>query len=422
MTPIRRRGCARALGAGALVLVLSGCWPTPGQGPNRDAYNRSETALTAANVASLTEAWSAPLDGPRFQPRNTPGGQLVTGAGGVYASDATAAYRFDPTTGARDWTFPVPDFPEGQIVEMGQVLISRQYALVGYGSVGDWNGTGASWGTRVLNPATGQPGIGVTIPGGMPVAQRGDDLLLAANQCVEGSFCTATWSLVDIDTGATSRGTIGINIDSYAAPTLGSQRIYTTTFSVEPVTTSRVQAHPLEGNPASPLWTTDLGQFARAQSPVLSADQSTIYVGTHGAPEGHTVFALDAATGAIEWSTDVGGQVTDAVALAEGVLYVPTTTGLVAMSDTGSILWRGAASGSLGVQPAVAGGVVYTGAADGTVRAYDADGCGAATCDDLWSDATGDPIVAAPIVSGGRLYALSGTDNTAGRLVAYALP
>jgi outer membrane protein assembly factor BamB len=422
MTSNRRRVLARALGAGALVVGLTGCWPTPGQGPNRDAYNRSETALTATNVGSLAEAWSAPLDGPRFQPRNTPGGELITGAGGVFVSDVGAAYRFDPATGERDWQFALPTFPEGQIAEMGQVLISRDYALVGYGSVGDWNGTGASWGTRPLNPATGQPGIGITIPGGMPVAQRGDDLLLAANQCVEGSFCTATWSLVDINTGATSRGTIGINIDSYAAPTLGSQRIYTTTFAVEPVTTSRVQAHPLEGNPASPLWTTDLGQFARAQSPVLSPDQSTIYVGTHGSPEGHTVFALDAATGAIEWSTDVVDQVTAAPALADGVLYVPTTGGLVALDDDGTVLWRGQPADNVSGQPAVAGGVVYTGAADGNARAFATGGCGAATCDDLWSATTGEPIVAAPVVSGAQLYVLSATDLDAGRLIAFALP
>jgi hypothetical protein len=313
---------------------------------------------------------------------------------------------------------------------MGQVLMSDAYALAGYGSVGDWDGAGAGWGARVLDPVTGLPALGgVTIPGGMPVAQRDDDLLLVANQCTEGVACSATYSLIDVDTGQGSRGTIGPNLHRYAAPTLGSERIYSTTFTLVPTPSALVQAHPRQGNPASPVWVTDLHQFAGAVSPVLSADEATLYVGTGGTgsdAEDHTLFALDAATGAVEWSTDVGHPVTAAPALAGGILYVPTTSGLVVVDDHGTIRWRAQPGARITGQPAVAGGVVYTGAADGTVSAFAAAGCGAstssATCDDLWSAATGDPVVAAPIVTGAHLYAVSATNNRSGHVVAYALP
>jgi outer membrane protein assembly factor BamB len=66
----------------------------------------------------------------------------------------------------------------------------------------------------------------------------------------------------------------------------------------------------------------------------------------------------------------------------------------------------------------VAGGVVFAGADDGTVRAFDAAGCGAPSCAPLWSDATGSATTGAPAVNQGRLYV--GTAD--GRVVAYGLP
>lgn len=405
----------------ALALGMTGCWPAPGQGPNRNAHNTQETTLTAANVAELTEIWAAPLDGPVYEPVNNPSGELVTGHGGVYVNDRTAAYRFDAATGDRDWTFELPEHPEEQMPEMGQVLVVEDDVLVGYGSVGDWWGEGSSWGARVVDPETGAEDF--TVPGGQPMARRGDDVLLAGNQCTEGVACTATYSLVDRNTGFGSYGTIGPNLDSYAPPTLGSDAVYSTNITLQPTPSSQVQAHPLTGNPAGPLWVTNLGQMASAMAPVLSDDESTLYVGTAGAGpgQGHTLFALDADTGAILWSVDVGAQVTAAPALADHVLYVPTATGLVAVDDAGTVLWRGQAGTWISGQPAVAAGVVYTGATDGVVRAFDADGCGSATCGTVWSAATDDPVISAPIVSDAQLYVVSATDNDAGHVVAFGL-
>jgi outer membrane protein assembly factor BamB len=410
----------RVIGAVVLAVGVAGCWPAPGQNPNRDAFNPFESALTSINVASLAEVWSAPLDGPVFEPANNPSGEIVTGHGGVFVNDARAAYRFDPATGHRDWKLGLPTFPPGQSGQMGQALVVGDDLLVGYGSAGDSSGAGASWGSRVVDPATGSERL--VVPGGMPVAHRDDDVLLVANQCIESFACTASYSLVDVNTGLGSRGTIGVNINRYPPPTLGSERIYSIDIKVTPnPPSSRVQAHPLTGNPASPIWVTDLAQPAQATAPVLSPDESTIYVGTAGSAVGHTLFALDAASGAIRWSTDVVHPVTAAPALAGGVLYVPTSSGLVAVDTSGTVLWTAASGKSITDQPAIAGGVVYVGTDDGTVAAFDVDGCGAVTCAPLWSDETGAKITSAPVVSGGRLYVVSGVSFSTGRLIAYGL-
>ena len=73
------------------------------------------------------------------------------------------------------------------------------------------------------------------------------------------------------------------------------------------------------------------------------------------------------------------------------------------MSASGSVRWSGDTGSAIRRQPAVAGGVVFTGSADGTVAAFDAGPCGAATCPRRWSDAAGSEITGAPAVSAGRL-------------------
>src|SRR5512132_1958713 len=48
----------RVVGCVALVVALAGCWPQPGQGPDRAAYNPHETTLTPASVGGMRRLWS----------------------------------------------------------------------------------------------------------------------------------------------------------------------------------------------------------------------------------------------------------------------------------------------------------------------------------------------------------------------------
>ena len=49
----------RVLRAGLAVamVVLSGCWLAPNQGPDRSGHNSVERSLTSATVATLSERW-----------------------------------------------------------------------------------------------------------------------------------------------------------------------------------------------------------------------------------------------------------------------------------------------------------------------------------------------------------------------------
>jgi outer membrane protein assembly factor BamB len=79
-------------------------------------------------------------------------------------------------------------------------------------------------------------------------------------------------------------------------------------------------------------------------------------------------------------------------------------------------LWSAAVPGLN--TPAVYGGFVYVGGSDGVLRAFDADGCGAATCAPVWTGATGGAIVTSAAVDGravvigsddGKIHAFSAT-------------
>jgi outer membrane protein assembly factor BamB len=70
-------------------------------------------------------------------------------------------------------------------------------------------------------------------------------------------------------------------------------------------------------------------------------------------------------------------------------------------------------------QPVVAGRVVYAGTKSGHVVAFAERGCSSRTCAPLWDqDVGGGAIVAGPIVVGGQV--LVGTAD--GQIVAYGLP
>ncbi|MEO3826555.1 serine/threonine-protein kinase [Actinomadura sp. B10D3] len=78
----------------------------------------------------------------------------------------------------------------------------------------------------------------------------------------------------------------------------------------------------------------------------------------------HHVHALDAATGAVRWSRDVGGQVTGGVTVADGLTFAGDASGRLHVLDaaTGRPRWRFDTDGPLRAAPSAAAGTVYAAA------------------------------------------------------------
>lgn len=137
-----------------------------------------------------------------------------------------------------------------------------------------------------------------------------------------------------------------------------------------------------------------------------------VYVGS----DVGTVFALDAASGSLEWAQPTQDAVRSAPAVSEGRVFVGSLDGNVYALDasTGDEEWRFDTGQGVVGSPAVADGTVYVGSRSGTVHAIDTspgwtEGSHLED-DDRWQFDTGQlPITGSVATDGETVYA--GSEN-----------
>ena len=401
------RRWVRGVAAAVAAVALAGCWPAPGQGPDGTGFNPFETRLTIDNVSTLATEWEVAAGASNLVAAD---GVLMAGVGGGLTA-------YDIATGAPVWTKPPP----------GHRYASYRPAVL-HGGAAYVPLTLVGTDTHVYDLQTGQslPDDGVF--GGV-VAFRGDDVLLEDAR-PDPSFTVGIWNFLVLDEAGSQWGGVTHIQPPFANEvvntTLGIDRVYSSGYGLMSTTpgdgTSGVGVRafgpelpatcgPVD-NPvyACPHWVTPI-DGALTTPVVIGPGGATLYVAT----DAGTVYAIDAATGAVRWSAVLGAPIIARPALAEGSLYVPLSTGDVQVlptdgcgSPTCSPVWTAATSGIVKSQPAVAGGVVYVGTDTGSVLAFAAAGCGAVTCPPVWTFAMGSPVTTAPIVTGGRLIVGAG--------------
>lgn len=400
------------IASAALVAVaslgLSACWPQAGQNPDRTAHNPFERRLTTETVAGLTRAW-------HIEGAGTP----VSVAGDVLVTAGSDLHRVDAATGAIEWTWTSP--PEegiGATTQLAPVVAERK-VLATYSQY--VAGGGYDYAGQALDPATGTPVAGWDR--GL-TAMRWPLVARQTTTCPEGACVPSQFEVIDAAAGET--------VQSGWLPltdmTMGRDGLYGGSVTFDGAFAPTVAALPYE-TPSTPLcgppgyqlfpcpsWSTPVGG---APTPVvIGPDESVVYAGT----DAGAVVALDAAGGTLLWSTPVGGAVPETPALADGVLYVGTTAETVVAVDaaSGQILWSAdAGTGAVLTQPAVGGtgatAVVYAGTMAGDVTALAAAGCGAPTCNPLWTASVGSPVSTGPVVTNGTLLVGTTTELVAFR-------
>lgn len=419
----------RGLGAAALALALGGCWPMPGQNPDRTGSNPFETAITPETVAGLTLQWQAEVGSTSEDV--TP----VVSSAGVHIGGDCALTTLDPTTGATRWTVPmtdpglycattqpvVVDTPEGSRIVSGAITwtspkgpdtaawlfdaAGRRLTPIGFGVAQTVRGTEVVFvhgSTRESNPATT-----VVIDEAGPTPRRLRSLVVdldgTPGVTVAGGMVFEAGS-GPMTTEPGGDGSRGQAVRAYSA--------------TDPSPGCHVNWLPdlgLVRDVECPLWLTPTD--GQPSAPVIGAGGATLYVGT----DAGTLYALDADTGDVRWTASLGSAASTP-ALAGGRLYVQTADGALYALPAGGCgaptcapTWEAPAGGGT-TQPAVAGGVVVTTSSEGLVQAFDAAGCGAPTCPSLWEADSGIGGLSAPAVSGGQVYAAG-----EGTLVAYGL-
>jgi outer membrane protein assembly factor BamB len=103
-----------------------------------------------------------------------------------------------------------------------------------------------------------------------------------------------------------------------------------------------------------------------ASSPAVA--EGVLYVGSGD----DSIYALNAATGALIWHFKTNGDVASSPAIADNILYVGSYDGnLYALNaTTGSYLWSYTTSDMVVSSPAVANGIVYVGSYDHVIYAF----------------------------------------------------
>lgn len=378
-----------------MSLVAAGCWPQPGAGPGNQNHNGLESTLTASNVGTLTEIWTAEGVLDSVHGDHVLGGtdvmQGIPPAGSAYVTS------LDADTGALNWRHDLKEY-------LG--LYSAAKVTAPPVVVGDQVWTGwyeiyreVTWYCKVgmakLDLATGERTF--TWPD-RPHAfvPYGEQVAAAFEPCSGTSAPLAVLdpaqplSVVWQGTGA-----------SVSRPVLVGERLLTDG-------TTTLQAYAAQGCGASecaPEWTADLGITIEAVAAGQGDQALVLGRASGGATE---VIAVDTTDGSIAWRAVPGGSV-GRLAVAGSTVYVAADDALQAYPAAGcgapdcQPTWEAGLPTTVSANLAVAGGLVYAGTTDGTVGAYDAGGCGAASCAAVVQVA----VATSPsdlVVSGGRLF------------------
>jgi outer membrane protein assembly factor BamB len=413
-----------------VALALTGCWRVPGGNADRTAHNPFESSFTPASVGDLEPAWVADL-GPGAA------GAVMIDSGGVFVRVGSEVSRLQLADGTEAWTWSLPpDVPD--FTSVGEPLVVGGRVLIGYGL----GNLGGHWFGTAVDPATGATAPGPVASGLLQTA-RGSIAVGMTASFGSGTPVLVSYSMADVS-GATEVGGGPLAIEqlgggSIGEMTIGTQGVFHAGNGLLPAPGGGVtqgggvRRFPLDaqtgcGPPsaavfACPTWATPLTTV----SGIVIGPGEVLYVGRAGG----AVVALDGATGAVLWETSVGANVSATPALAGGVLYVPTADGdLVAVDAAGcgaatcEPLWSAAIDGTaINEQPAVSGdgedAVVFVGTSGGTVAAVAAAGCGYDTCGaPLWQASVGAAVTGAPAVSAGAVV----VGTSSGEVAAFRLP
>lgn len=396
------RRTRRVLGLVVLALSLTGCWPMPGQNPDRTNYNELETTLTPATVGDLGQKWTWAIPAPPEFPFAVH--SLVVSQSGVHLTGASCTLvTLDPATGQQKWLVDTVasrfcyGIAPSSGAEIGSPWVVGDVVHVGSTM---WAGEEFDW---ICGSATDgydvRTGSRQTSSGGAVAALRDD--FLVGSRCENNVDGLRTYTPTFATIGQPASPVPGVSGQwSDGAVAVGADAVFVIGNWHQTIT-----AYSRADWSVRWTWTAPGGPV---ELPVLAGGR--LYVAANDA----NLYSISAADGSVA-AIPVGSPLTGPPALAQGVFYVPTQAGLKALDGAGTVLWTAPQRPS--GQPAVAGDVVYTRGSDSLLRAYDANGCGAATCPALWT--SGVTVGDAPVISNGQVYAVTADGRG---VTAFGLP
>jgi outer membrane protein assembly factor BamB len=416
---------AAAIALAAVVLV-AGCSSSTPPAPRTDAgpgwpMYRGDLArdghpagavLTADQATRLNLVWTGHLDGA------VDGTPVVVGNTVIAASEKGSIAAFDLGSGATVWSRSGLGAFSGSPAVAGGVVVAATLTGHAYAfdlrdgrSMWDWRATGnkpAIWSSPAIYGGLVLLGIGSQYAD-QPLEAGGVAALDLATGAQVWRFCIESgcvpgggvWSSVAVD--ASGRAFVGTGnpddgVYSFAAAT--GEKLWAASLHADSGQDIDVGATPivasvggrevvavgsdgglfamLDAATKDVIWSRFLVAGSAVHGLIASPayDGAAFYVPSASPPTG--MFALDSATGAIQWER-VTDPVYSAPALGKGVLVFgtgdvfgdPHRGGLIALSTTdGAVLWRFDTRQSVFSAPALAGTTVVVGDSGGSVLAF----------------------------------------------------
>jgi outer membrane protein assembly factor BamB len=353
--------------AAQAAFTVTTAWTEEGYGAAHLGWNPYENTLSAANVATLGEMWSAPTNTLGSAPAVVNGKVYVTANSNIQAlSSATGAVLWSALPGTQIYGSPAVT---GGLVYTASESSPTFYALLAT--------TGKTKWTQTLG--------GVTLSS--PIAAGGNVYIASSDSylyALEASTGAIEWKTA---IGTTAEGVpavvdgvvyVGSGTTIYAlnALTGAVNWSYTTGGTVEgsPAVSGGVlyqgsddgyvYALRTKSSPGSLLWKYSTGNDVY-QTPAVSA--GIVYVGSQNS----NFYALDAHTGAVHWSLSTGGILGNAI-IANQIVYVTARDGtLYALNAiSGAVLATTNVGYSFLGNPVVSDGVLYLNAFNDNTYAF----------------------------------------------------
>jgi outer membrane protein assembly factor BamB len=342
-------------------------WRQAAFDPAHTAFNRVETILSPANVGNLTQAWAVPVGTQTLfaSPVVSGGKVFIGGSVGLEGH----MYAFDEASGATLWVGPAQEsfFVDSAAVGHRLVFANSIFStLLAYDAE-----TGAIAWTSNLTDVRASP----TLSNGTLYVASFDGTLTA----LDAQTGTPLWS---------AQGGCCV-FDQ--APAVDGDRV----FQIR--TDHTLTAY--NARTGRQLWST----------PAFSVGTLAASGGVLFFTEFPNVVAMDEATGTQLWASAVLTFAPDgAPAVANGLVFVTTSTLLALDAATGAVVWSAPAASSWG--PVVANGVVYASSQSGEWDAFDERDGSLLWSVTINSGCGGSCANAVPVVAHGTLY-LAGPDN-----------
>ena len=443
----RRRSSALLV---ALMVFAAACdWGMSGFGPARTGFSARENAITAANVATLTEAWNT---GP-----GTVNTGAVVGSGKVFVnsgpptgSDVTSLNAFDvdatpaclgsaATVCAPAWSYAF-SFPgtfargpfsvSAPTVDSGSVY-SGATSLTSSGVYAFTLSIDAASGTNQYLLPGGGDGGSAAVSGGTMAAS-----ITNVAKPIPGPIWFDTLGVFDTKSRTrkflASIGPGALQVPTFArfsSPSISGGIVYALTqdtlFAYDAQGVTNCGNYFFLGGPIClPLWSAPMAHPGGYDAMPAVANGLVYVPELDGHVEVFTAAGCGAATCASVWSGVAGSVHLSPVAVTDSTLFAGSDDGRLYAFAAGGCgaatcqpTWR-ADLGAPAHTPSVAGSLVFIGSDRGALSAFNAAGCGGPTCTPLWSTAVGAPIRTAPAVSNGHVFI---TDAN-GTLHAYRIP